>query len=49
MSLMISLWNKSENHVDLDVVDEQLVRDEYVCPYHGFLSEEEADPAGTDR
>jgi len=33
----------------LDIVDEQLVRDEYVCPYHGFLSEKEADPAGTDK
>ena len=21
----------------LDIVDEQLIRDEYVCPYHGFL------------
>jgi DNA-binding Lrp family transcriptional regulator len=25
----------------LDIVDEQIIRDEYVCPYHGFLSEEE--------
>jgi DNA-binding Lrp family transcriptional regulator len=23
----------------LDIVDEQLIRDEYVCPYHGFLDE----------
>lgn len=28
----------------LTIVDEQLIRDEYVCPYHGFLDEaEEAD------
>ncbi|WP_159899551.1 Lrp/AsnC family transcriptional regulator [Salinirussus salinus] len=25
----------------LDIVDEQLIRDEYVCPYHGFLDQEE--------
>ncbi len=24
----------------LTVIDEQLIRDEYVCPYHGFLDEE---------
>lgn len=29
----------------LDIVDEQLIRDEYVCPYHGFLDPEEAQPA----
>jgi len=23
----------------LSIVDEQLIRDEYVCPYHGFLDE----------
>jgi Lrp/AsnC family leucine-responsive transcriptional regulator len=23
----------------LDIVDEQIIRDEYVCPYHGFLDE----------
>jgi Lrp/AsnC family leucine-responsive transcriptional regulator len=33
--------------VGLDIVDEQLIRDEHVCPYHGFLSEE-PDPAETD-
>ncbi|MFC5368551.1 Lrp/AsnC family transcriptional regulator [Salinirubrum litoreum] len=27
----------------LDIVDEQIIRDEYVCPYHGFL-----DDAATD-
>ncbi len=34
----------------LDIVDEQLIRDEYVCPYHGFLDQSDADPAddGTD-
>jgi DNA-binding Lrp family transcriptional regulator len=30
----------------LDIVDEQLIRDEYVCPYHGFLDGEEAAPPG---
>jgi DNA-binding Lrp family transcriptional regulator len=25
----------------LEIVDEQLIRDEYVCPYHGFLEDEE--------
>jgi DNA-binding Lrp family transcriptional regulator len=30
----------------LDIVDEQLVRDEYVCPYHGFLdADDEETPA----
>jgi DNA-binding Lrp family transcriptional regulator len=24
----------------LDIVDEQLIRDEHVCPYHGFLEED---------
>lgn len=29
----------------LDIVDEKLIRDEYVCPYHGFLDEgEEPEP-----
>ncbi|EMA00412.1 Lrp/AsnC family transcriptional regulator [Haloferax denitrificans] len=27
----------------LDIVDEQLIRDEFVCPYHGFLDEDGAD------
>jgi DNA-binding Lrp family transcriptional regulator len=26
----------------LGVVDEQLIRDEYVCPYHGFLEEDDS-------
>ena len=25
----------------LEIVDEQIIRDEYVCPYHGFLDEGE--------
>jgi len=25
----------------LDIVDEKIIRDEYVCPYHGFLGEGE--------
>jgi DNA-binding Lrp family transcriptional regulator len=33
----------------LDVVDEQLIRDEYVCPFHGFLGpEERATPPAED-
>jgi DNA-binding Lrp family transcriptional regulator len=26
----------------LHIVDEQLIRDEYVCPYHGFLEEDDS-------
>jgi DNA-binding Lrp family transcriptional regulator len=29
----------------LDIVDEQLIRDEYVCPYHGFLDPDEESDA----
>ena len=25
------------DELGLDIVDEQLIRDEYVCPYHGFI------------
>jgi DNA-binding Lrp family transcriptional regulator len=33
----------------LDIVDEQIIRDEYVCPYHGFLEpDEEAAAADED-
>jgi Lrp/AsnC family leucine-responsive transcriptional regulator len=32
----------------LDIVDEQIIRDEYVCPYHGFLDPEEEPPAAGD-
>lgn len=28
----------------LDIVDEQLIRDEHVCPYHGFLGPEDTQP-----
>ena len=28
----------------LDIVDEQLIRDEYVCPYHGFLDAGDGSP-----
>jgi DNA-binding Lrp family transcriptional regulator len=30
------------DELGLDVVDEQLVRSEYVCPYHGFLGADES-------
>lgn len=29
------------DELGLKIVDEQLIRDEYVCPFHGFLSEED--------
>ncbi|MFC7229288.1 Lrp/AsnC family transcriptional regulator [Salinirubellus salinus] len=29
------------DELGLDIVDEQIIRDEYVCPYHGFLEEDE--------
>jgi Lrp/AsnC family leucine-responsive transcriptional regulator len=32
----------------LKIVDEQLIRDEHVCPYHGFL-EGDPTPDGSDR
>ncbi|NHN59541.1 MULTISPECIES: Lrp/AsnC family transcriptional regulator [Halorussus] len=33
----------------LDIVDEQIIRDEHVCPYHGFLESDEESPVpGTD-
>jgi Lrp/AsnC family leucine-responsive transcriptional regulator len=32
----------------LDIVDEQLIRDEYVCPYKGFLETDEGSPAVED-
>ena len=31
------------DELGLDIVDEQIIRDEYVCPYHGFLDDEEMD------
>lgn len=33
----------------LDIVDEQIIRDEYVCPYHGFLETDDGvQPAETE-
>lgn len=29
------------NDLGLQIVDEQLIRDEYVCPYHGFLDQDD--------
>jgi len=29
------------DELGLDIVDEQIIRDEYVCPYHGFLEPDE--------
>ncbi|MEF8800390.1 MAG: Lrp/AsnC family transcriptional regulator [Halolamina sp.] len=31
--------SKDLDALGLEIVDEQLIRDEYVCPYHGFLDE----------
>ena len=36
---------KDLDALGLDIIDEQIIRDEYVCPYHGFL-EEQADADG---
>lgn len=37
------------DELGLDVVDEQIIRDEYVCSYHGFLeAEDEPRPSGAD-
>ncbi|CAJ53164.1 Lrp/AsnC family transcriptional regulator [Haloquadratum walsbyi] len=33
------------DELGLDIVDEQLIRDEYVCPYHGFLEAEDVESA----
>lgn len=33
--------SKELDGLGLGIVDEQLIRDEYVCPYHGFLDEKE--------
>ncbi|MFB6252546.1 MAG: Lrp/AsnC family transcriptional regulator [Halobellus sp.] len=33
--------SKELDELGLSIVDEQLIRDEYVCPYHGFLDDEE--------
>lgn len=35
------------DELGLDIVDEQIIRDEYVCPYHGFLeADDESESAG---
>jgi DNA-binding Lrp family transcriptional regulator len=36
--------SRSLDELGLDIVDEQLIRDEYVCPYHGFLDPDEREP-----
>ena len=35
--------SKELDALGLRIVDEQLIRDEYVCPYHGFLDEGDGD------
>ena len=32
------------DEIGLEIVDEQLIRDEYVCQYHGFLDQESEEP-----
>lgn len=32
---------KDLDEIGLRIVDEQLIRDEFVCPYHGFLDQED--------
>ena len=32
------------DELGLEIVDEQLIRDEYVCPYHGFLNPGDGSP-----
>ena len=39
--------SKELDALGLEIIDEQLIRDEYVCPYHGFLDEDE-DPEATE-
>ena len=36
------------DELGLHIVDEQIIRDEYVCPYHGFLGTEDS-ATGTGR
>ncbi|MFC6733940.1 Lrp/AsnC family transcriptional regulator [Haladaptatus sp. DYSN1] len=33
--------SKELDAIGLHIVDEQLIRDEFVCPYHGFLDQED--------
>jgi DNA-binding Lrp family transcriptional regulator len=35
----LSRIGRELNELGLKIFDEQLIRDEYYCPYHGFLSE----------
>lgn len=35
---------KALDEIGLTVVDESLIRDEYVCPYHGFLDPDAEEP-----
>jgi DNA-binding Lrp family transcriptional regulator len=39
---------KELDGIGLEIVDEQLIRDEYVCPYHGFLDGDEDSPSVED-
>lgn len=32
------------DELGLDIVDEQLIREEHVCPYHGFLEADDSHP-----
>lgn len=36
------------DELGLHIVDEQLIRNEYVCPYHGFLEDEESPESSED-
>lgn len=36
------------DNLGLRIVDEQLIRDEFVCPYHGFLDHEDTPQSGED-
>lgn len=40
--------SKDLDSLGLTVVDEKLVRDEYVCPYHGFLEPEDGESKADD-
>lgn len=33
------------DELGLEVIDEQIIRDEYVCPYHGFLDADDGPPS----
>nr|WP_216086543.1 hypothetical protein [Halovivax ruber] len=40
--------SKELDALGLTVVDEQLIRDEYVCPFRGFVDEDETGPGECD-